>query len=102
MTKDPRIQCPDCDESLSRREFVRNVVGVAAAGGLLPLAATPGRVFAAPSAKSAAEIRSGWSDAYFASSVKVSSKNATHLGRFASRWLTHRAHLSVRHPVEAR
>lgn len=59
MTEDPRIHCPDCDEGMSRREFVRNVVGVAAAGGLLPLAASPARAAAAaaaaPSPKSAAE-----------------------------------------------
>jgi hypothetical protein len=55
MTNDRRINCPDCDEGLSRREFVKNVVGVAVAGGLAPVVGAPGRAVAAPSARSAAE-----------------------------------------------
>jgi hypothetical protein len=55
MSDEPRIDCPDCNEGLNRREFVRKVTGVAMAGSLLPLAAAPRRAFAAPTAKSPAE-----------------------------------------------
>jgi len=55
MTNDRRINCRDCDEGLLRRESVKNLVGVAPAGGLAPLAATPARAFAAPSQESPAE-----------------------------------------------
>jgi hypothetical protein len=43
MTDQPRTACPDCNDGLSRRDFVRMVTGTALAGGLLPLgAATSG------------------------------------------------------------
>jgi len=55
MLNDPRFDCPECDDGVSRRDFVRRVAGVAVAGGLLPLATGPRRVLAAPSLKSPAE-----------------------------------------------
>jgi hypothetical protein len=55
MSEERHIPCPDCEESLSRREFVRKVTGAAVAGGLLPLAAAPGRAVAAPQPDSPAE-----------------------------------------------
>ncbi len=36
MSNDRRINCRDCDEGLLRRESVKNLVGVAPAGGLAP------------------------------------------------------------------
>jgi len=47
--------CPDCEEGVSRREFVRKVTGIAVAGSLLPAAVSPRRALAAPTAKSTAE-----------------------------------------------
>lgn len=55
MTDQPRNDCPDCDEGLSRRDFVRRVTGAAVAGGLLPFAAPTRTASANPSPKSAAE-----------------------------------------------
>jgi len=55
MSEEQRIACPDCGDGLSRREFVRKVAGVAVAGGLLPIAAAPRRVLAAPTSSSKAE-----------------------------------------------
>jgi hypothetical protein len=55
MSDERRIECPDCADGLSRREFVRQVAGVAAAGGLLPLAVAPRRAAAAPTPQSTAE-----------------------------------------------
>jgi hypothetical protein len=57
MSDKPRIICPDCDasDSVSRRDFVRKVTGVALAGSLLPLAGAPRRAVAAPSPSGAAE-----------------------------------------------
>jgi hypothetical protein len=55
MTDESRNTCPDCDDSLSRRAFVRTVTGAAVAGSLLPLAAAPRGAGAAPSPKSTAE-----------------------------------------------
>jgi len=55
MSDTPRTDCPDCEDGLSRRDFVRRVTGAAVAGGLLPFAATPRSASAAPTAKSPAE-----------------------------------------------
>lgn len=55
MPESTRTDCPDCDDGVSRREFVRKLTGAAVAAGLLPLAATPRRAFAGPSPKSPAE-----------------------------------------------
>ncbi|HEV3121159.1 MAG TPA: DUF3500 domain-containing protein [Isosphaeraceae bacterium] len=55
MTPEKEIPCPDCAPSLSRRDFVKTVTGMAAAGSLVPLIATPRTASAAPSPKSAAE-----------------------------------------------
>lgn len=55
MSEESRFECPDCGEELSRRTFVRQVAGIAVAGGLLPAVAAPRRAAASPSAKSPAE-----------------------------------------------
>jgi hypothetical protein len=55
MTAEHRVDCPECDEGLSRRDFVRRVTRVAVAGGLLPLADGARRAVAAPSPTSTAE-----------------------------------------------
>ena len=41
ITEEGRISCPDCDESLTRRDFVKAVGGAAVAAGTLPLFAIP-------------------------------------------------------------
>jgi len=46
------VECPECVDGVSRREFVRKVAGIAVAGSLLPATR---RAFAAPSASSSAE-----------------------------------------------
>src|SRR4051794_38198615 len=57
MADEKPIDCPDCHEGISRRDFVRTVGGAAVAGGLFPLIGTPGRAIAAakPSPKGTAE-----------------------------------------------
>jgi len=55
MAEEKRINCPECNEEITRRDFVRTVSGAAVAGGLMPLFATPKSVVAAPTPKSAAE-----------------------------------------------
>src|SRR4051794_23154144 len=57
MADDQTIECPDCREEVSRRDFVRSVGGAAVAGGLLPLIGASRRTFAgdAPAPKAAAE-----------------------------------------------
>jgi hypothetical protein len=55
MTEKPRPECPDCEDGLSRREFVRRVAGTAVAGSLLPFAGPTRTAFAGPSPKSTAE-----------------------------------------------
>jgi len=55
MSDEARNDCPDCNEGLNRREFVRKVTGIAVAGSLLPMATAPRRAVAAPTAKSTAE-----------------------------------------------
>ena len=55
MSDERRQICPDCDDTLSRRDFVRKVTGVAVAGSLLPLAVGSGRAVAAPTPGSPAE-----------------------------------------------
>ena len=55
MSEETRSDCPDCSDGLSRRDFARQVAGVAAAGALLPLFGSPRRAIANPSPKSAAE-----------------------------------------------
>jgi Protein of unknown function (DUF3500) len=52
MSEPTRIDCPDCGDGLSRRDFVRKVAGAAVAGGLLPLAGAPLNAFAGASSKS--------------------------------------------------
>ncbi len=54
MSEPSKIDCPDCGDGFSRRDFVRKVAGVAVAGGLLPLAGGSRPVFGA-SKKSADE-----------------------------------------------
>jgi hypothetical protein len=51
----PRIECPDCGDGFTRREFVRKVAGAAIAGGLLPLAVPSRRAVAGPTGASKAE-----------------------------------------------
>jgi len=51
MAEEQRFDCPDCGEGLSRREFVRKVAGVAAAGAVLPLIGTQRQAIAAPLSK---------------------------------------------------
>jgi len=55
MSEPRRVECPDCEEGVSRRDFVRKVSGIAVAGSLLPAALAPRRAVAAPTAKSTAE-----------------------------------------------
>jgi hypothetical protein len=55
MTDESRLDCPDCGDGLSRREFVRKAAGVAVAGSLFSTIATPRRAVAAPSPSSTAE-----------------------------------------------
>jgi hypothetical protein len=54
MNDRPRFDCPECEGSLSRRDFVKSVAGATIAGGLLPLA-TPTRASAVTSSKSTSE-----------------------------------------------
>jgi Protein of unknown function (DUF3500) len=57
MSDERRIHCPDCDadDSVSRRDFVRRVTGVALAGSLVPLVGTPRPAVAGPTSTSPAE-----------------------------------------------
>ena len=55
MSEQRRVDCPDCEEGVSRRDFVKKVTGIAIAGSLLPAATAPRRAVAAPNAKSTAE-----------------------------------------------
>jgi hypothetical protein len=55
MSEESRVDCPDCDGGVSRREFVRKVTGIAVAGSLLPAVAGSRSALAAPSSKSSAE-----------------------------------------------
>lgn len=55
MAEQKPVPCPDCDGSISRRDFVKTVSGAALAGGFVPLFASPRRAVAAPTPKSAAE-----------------------------------------------
>lgn len=55
MSEEKRIVCPDCDERVTRRQFVKAAGVVAVAAGAVPLFATPKRVQAAPTFKSPAE-----------------------------------------------
>jgi hypothetical protein len=52
MAEHPRIDCADCDDGVSRREFVRRVAGAAVTGALLPLATSARPAFARPADKS--------------------------------------------------
>jgi len=54
MSDQRRVDCPDCEEGVSRRDFVNKVTGIAIAGSLLPAAIAPRRALAAPTAKSTA------------------------------------------------
>jgi len=55
MSEQPKLDCPDCEDGVSRREFVRKMTGLAVAGSLVPLAVGGRRVVAAPTPKSTAE-----------------------------------------------
>ena len=55
MTDRNRFSCPDCDDHLSRRDFVRVVGSAALAAGAAPLFVSPRSAAAAPTAKSTAE-----------------------------------------------
>jgi hypothetical protein len=55
MSEQRRVDCPDCEEGVSRRDFVKKVTGIAIAGSLLPAATAPRRAVAAPTPKSTAE-----------------------------------------------
>jgi len=55
MSEQRRVDCPDCEEGVSRRDFVKKVTGIAIAGSLLPAAIAPRRAGAAPTPKSTAE-----------------------------------------------
>ena len=50
-----RTVCPDCEERMSRREFVKKVGGAAVAAGVLPMFVMPRQSVAAPTTKSVAE-----------------------------------------------
>lgn len=54
MADQHKITCPDCGDSLSRRDFVKTVGGAAAAAGALPLFASPRAAQAGPAPKHAA------------------------------------------------
>lgn len=55
MSEQPKVDCPDCEQGVSRREFVRKVTGLAVAGSVLPVIGAPRRVIAAPTPSSPAE-----------------------------------------------
>lgn len=55
MSDQPKLDCPDCEDGVSRREFVRKLTGLAVAGSLVPLANGTRRVLAAPTPESTAE-----------------------------------------------
>jgi len=55
MSEQPRVNCPDCEDGVSRREFVRKLTGIAVAGSLLPAVTSTRRAFAAPTPSSKAE-----------------------------------------------
>jgi len=55
MTESTRVDCADCNDSFSRRDFVKAVGGAAVAAGAIPLFVSPGTVQAAPTSKSKAE-----------------------------------------------
>ena len=53
---DPKqVHCPDCDDNISRRDFVKVLGGTAAVAGALPLLVNLSAAQAAPTAKSTAE-----------------------------------------------
>jgi len=55
MSEQPRVNCPDCEDGVSRRDFVRKVTGIAVAGSLLPAVTSPRGAWAAPTPSSKAE-----------------------------------------------
>jgi hypothetical protein len=55
MSEQPRFDCPDCEDGVSRRDFVRKVTGMAVAGSLLPVIGSARRAVAAPTPSSGAE-----------------------------------------------
>lgn len=55
MNSDKRVICPDCDETWTRRNFVKAVGGAALAAGAIPLAGSARSAFAAPKPTSGAE-----------------------------------------------
>jgi len=54
MSELPKVECPDCEDNVSRRDFVRKVTGLAVAGSLAPLVSGR-RAVAAPTPSSTAE-----------------------------------------------
>jgi len=55
MNDDKRVICPDCDETWTRRNFVKAVGGAALAAGVVPLAGSARSAFAASKPTSGAE-----------------------------------------------
>jgi len=55
MSEQHRPDCPDCEDGVSRRDFVRKVAGIAVVGSLAPITSTGRRAIAAPTPTSAAE-----------------------------------------------
>lgn len=55
MNRDKRVICPDCDETWTRRNFVKAVGGAALAAGAIPLTGAARSAFAAPKPTSGAE-----------------------------------------------
>ncbi len=55
MEVEKRSVCPDCEEPMSRREFVKTLGGAAVAAGVLPMSFMPQQSVAAPTSRSITE-----------------------------------------------
>jgi len=55
MNAEHQFHCPDCDDEISRRDFVKVIGGATAAVGAAPLLGSPRPAQAAPTPKSSAE-----------------------------------------------
>jgi Protein of unknown function (DUF3500) len=55
MAERKPIECPDCQDEISRRDFVKAVTGVAFAGSIVPIISSPRTALAGPSTQSKAE-----------------------------------------------
>jgi hypothetical protein len=68
------IECPDCQEGISRRDFVRTLGGIAVAGSLTPLVGLPRRAAAQAPAKAGAPAETAVKRLY--ESLSSDQKNA--------------------------